>query len=135
MVDFSVSVSESEHGTTVSVAGDVDLATAPRLREVLLSATGDVSVDLSAVSFMDSSGLNALIAGRKHAAGAGNGFAVLHPPELVERAMQLTGLTEYLLPNGAHPDGAHPDGAHPDGAHPDGAHPDRADRSGRRTEV
>jgi anti-sigma B factor antagonist len=122
MVDFSVSVSESEQGTTVSVAGDIDLATAPRLREVLLTVTGDVSVDLSAVSFMDSSGLNALIAGRKHASGAGNGFVVLDPPELVERAMQLTGLADYLLPNGASPNGASPDGSHPDGSHPDGHH-------------
>jgi anti-sigma B factor antagonist len=132
MVGFSVSVSESEHGTTVAVAGNVDLATAPRLRALLLSVTGDVRVDLSAVSFMDSSGLNALIAGRKHASGAGNGFAVLHPPELVERAMQLTGLAEYLLPNGSHPDGPHSDGSHSDGSHSDGS---RAGRAGQSTEV
>jgi len=121
MVEFNVSVSGAEERTTVSVAGDIDLATAPRLREVLLSVTGDVDVDLSAVTFMDSSGLNALIAGRKHASGAGHGFAVLHPPELVERAMQLTGLADYLHPDGSGPDGFGPDGSGSDGSGLDGA--------------
>src|SRR5690242_7055527 len=49
----------------VEVAGDLDMATAPQLREglqgVLDAGTRNVVVDLAGVGFMDSSGLGALV--------------------------------------------------------------------------
>jgi anti-anti-sigma factor len=104
VVEFVLAVSESEQGTVIAVAGDVDIATAPELRDALVSASGDVTVDLADVSFMDSSGLNALIAGRKHATAIGHRFVVRHEPELVERAMKVTGVYEFLHANGAAPE-------------------------------
>ena len=103
--EFSLTTTESEQGTTVMVAGEVDLATAPELHAALVVLTGDVIVDLTEVSFLDSSGLSALIAGRKHAAAAGHGFEVRHPAELVERAMKISGLYEFLNASGGGPDG------------------------------
>ncbi|HEY3670057.1 MAG TPA: STAS domain-containing protein [Acidimicrobiia bacterium] len=104
MVEFVLTVSESEQGTVIAVAGDVDIATAPELRGALMSVPGDVTVDLADVSFMDSSGLNALIAGRKHATAIGHRFVVRDEPELVERAMRVTGVYEFLHSNGAAPE-------------------------------
>ena len=53
---------EHHDGTTVvSVAGEIDMVTAPKLRECLLTTEGNVIVDLSAVSFFDSSGIAALV--------------------------------------------------------------------------
>jgi len=96
-----VTETQSEHATTVVVAGDVDLATAPKLQAALVAVDGDVIVDLSEVSFLDSSGLSALIAGRKHAVAAGCGFEVRNPGELVERAMRITGVYDFLNATGS----------------------------------
>jgi anti-anti-sigma factor len=118
MVEFSLTEMQSDRGTTVVVAGDVDLATAPKLQAALVAVDGDVIVDLSEVSFLDSSGLSALIAGRKHAVASGCGFEVRHPGELVERAMRITGVYEFLNTTGSAPDGA--DAVRSDGAAPAG---------------
>ena len=104
MVEFTVTRSESDHGaTTVTVAGEVDLATAPKLRSALLATGGDVTVDLAQVSFMDSSGLAALVAACKHTTGSGHRFEVRHETELVERTMKLTGIYDFFHSNGSAP--------------------------------
>src|SRR4051812_27350270 len=74
------------NGTVVRVAGDVDLATAPALRS-LLARTGreaDVLVDLSGVTFMDCSGLSALLQARAHHAGR---LALKGPPPSLRRIL------------------------------------------------
>ena len=66
---FVAATEQLENGTpVVSVMGEVDLATAPALEQTLLGAaedrTGEVIVDLTGCSFLDSRGLGALIATR-----------------------------------------------------------------------
>ena len=54
----------AERSVRVEVEGELDLATVPQLDEVLqqeLGAGNDVILDLSKVTFMDSSGLHAII--------------------------------------------------------------------------
>jgi anti-sigma B factor antagonist len=102
VVDFTVTKAESDGATIVSVAGEVDLATAPELRDALMSAPGDLTVDLAAVSFMDSTGLGALVAARKHTTREGHRFEVRNESELIEHTMKLTGLYDFFHPNG-HP--------------------------------
>jgi anti-anti-sigma factor len=104
MVEFTMTIAESGSETTVSVAGEVDLATAPKLRAALMAITGDVTVDLARVSFMDSSGLGALVAARKHTADSGHRFTVRNESDLVERTMKLTGVYDYFHACGAIPD-------------------------------
>jgi anti-anti-sigma factor len=73
-------------GTVVRVEGDVDLATAPAL-ESLLAATdreAAVLVDLSAVRFMDCSGLTVLLRARRHNAGR---LALRAPPPSLLRIL------------------------------------------------
>jgi len=56
---------QHEHVAVLSVHGEIDLATAPMLRETLLPVlerqTGPVVIDLSEVSFMDSTGVHVLV--------------------------------------------------------------------------
>jgi anti-anti-sigma factor len=62
----------TEHSTkrrapVVALRGDIDVAVADRVLEEITSAAGDereVTVDLSAVTFMDSSGISALLQAR-----------------------------------------------------------------------
>ena len=78
---FAVRVSAVRVGVArVRVEGEVDLVTAPRLGDALrleLDAGADVLLDLSAVSFIDSSGLKAIVSAAR-AAGLRGQLVTLH---------------------------------------------------------
>jgi anti-sigma B factor antagonist len=77
----------------VAVSGEVDLATAPQLEECLLAhADRDVTVDLARVSFLDSSGLHALVVARNHLHQRGHELRTINEQDHVRRAIELTGL-------------------------------------------
>jgi anti-anti-sigma factor len=86
----------------VRVTGEVDLATAPRLRAALQAAVGtayppmEIAVDLAGVTFIDAVGIGVLIAGRNAARAAGVGFSVRSPQPLVVRVIDVLGLAETL---------------------------------------
>jgi anti-sigma B factor antagonist len=65
VVDVGLSTRPGRECTVVEVAGDLDMATAPQLRDglqrILDAGTHNVVVDLARVGFMDSSALGALI--------------------------------------------------------------------------
>ncbi|HEX7299728.1 MAG TPA: STAS domain-containing protein [Solirubrobacteraceae bacterium] len=61
---FSLGVRSTETGTVVSVAGELDVATAPALARALAGADGEVVVDLKATTFADPSTLGVLLAAR-----------------------------------------------------------------------
>lgn len=82
----------------VSVSGEVDLATAGELSDHALEALRTVSphvvVDLTDVSFMDSTGLKSLITIDQRTALAGGSFSVVGPSRSVRKLLSLTGLDE-----------------------------------------
>jgi anti-sigma B factor antagonist len=65
MVDVRLSIRPGRECTVVKVAGELDLATSPQLRDglprILDAGTRTVVVDLAGVGFMDSSALGAII--------------------------------------------------------------------------
>ena len=78
---LELSVEKHDHTAVVSAVGEIDLATASRLRRVLAGLTGNVVLDLRAVSFLDSSGIGALVWGRDRAVEAGFNL-MLRKPQL-----------------------------------------------------
>jgi anti-sigma B factor antagonist len=68
-MDLRIEVSHHGQWTVVEVGGEIDVATAPRLRERLISLVNDgqhqLVVSLEAVDFIDSTGLGVLISGLK----------------------------------------------------------------------
>lgn len=85
----------------VTPFGDVDRDTAPTLREVIAKAvaeagTGPVEVDLRHVTFMDSSGIGALLAGHRLAVTAGSAFRVREPAPSVRHVLDLTNVWRLL---------------------------------------
>jgi anti-anti-sigma factor len=81
----------------VAVAGEVDLATASALRERLLRVLHDrspdlIDVDLAGVTFLDCTGLGALVAVRNAAVQVGQQVRVSHPQPIVRRVLEVTGL-------------------------------------------
>jgi anti-sigma B factor antagonist len=90
--------SEGVDPVVISVEGEVDLATSPRLAQALDSALGadattTIRVDLSKVEFMDSAGLRVLVAARRRAEEAGVGLVLHEPHDRVRRIIEITGLT------------------------------------------
>jgi anti-sigma B factor antagonist len=78
----------------VTPIGEVDRDTAPRVRELLAEAARDtdgrVEVELSHVTFLDSSGIGALLFGRQQAITAGVPFRLRRPAEPVRSVLQIT---------------------------------------------
>jgi anti-sigma B factor antagonist len=80
--------------TLVRVAGEVDMANAADLQTYLSSVAGTsglVALDLSSVTFIDSTGLTALIQTYKLVQPGGS-FLLLAPSPEVSRVLEVTGL-------------------------------------------
>ena len=88
------------HGGCVvlRVEGEVDLSNAGGLGTNLrqLVETDHVVVDLAGVSFMDSTGVSALIAATKHAANSGTSMRVAGATRAVMLTLQIVGVDTYL---------------------------------------
>jgi anti-sigma B factor antagonist len=87
----------------LTLTGRLNMVAAPRLRsavdEVVETGSPRVVVDLQAVSFIDSSGLGALIAGLKKARQAGGDLRISGLTEQVSTVLALTNLDRVLRPH------------------------------------
>ncbi len=69
-----------------------------RLTDLIAQGYTRLVVDLSGVSFVDSSGLGALIGGLKAARVAGGDIRIAQPTEQVQSLLQLTALHKVIRP-------------------------------------
>jgi anti-sigma B factor antagonist len=97
---FSLDVTGGDDGcTTVSVAGELDLATVDEFAGAVRSglAAGGVVIDLRDVTFMDSSGVRALNTALRESTDSGRELRLLlgtHPS--VVQVLEMTGMLELL---------------------------------------
>ncbi len=94
---FSVSSERLDGGLgVVAVGGEVDIYTAPRFKGALLdlldSGVRRLVVDLSDVTFIDSTALGVLIGGVRRANAAGGAMTIVVTSRPVKRALGITGL-------------------------------------------
>jgi anti-anti-sigma factor len=92
---------ERDRGTArVTVVGEIDLATADRLREVLiaeLDSSPRVNIDLARCTFIDSVGLSVLVeAARRRSNGSEPALAITSPSAPVRRLIELTQLNSLI---------------------------------------
>ena len=101
-MDQEFRVSEQFRGGTsvVTVAGEVDVATAPALRDCLDQAVrraeGAVVVDLLGVTFIDSTGLGVLIGAQRGCAEDGRELQLVIAEPRILKVFEITGLTELF---------------------------------------
>jgi anti-sigma B factor antagonist len=79
----------------VRVRGEVDLSWSQQVRKTILDALGKskgVGVDLSEVSYIDSSGIAALVEGFQSARGKGQKFALIAASAPVRSVLELARL-------------------------------------------
>ncbi|NUR50098.1 MAG: STAS domain-containing protein [Hamadaea sp.] len=97
---MEIASSQRDGVVIVTVTGDVDLLSREELGRGLTDAVTEarrgVEVDLSGVDFLDSSGMSALLSGRRTAEDAGLSFRVVAAGDLVRRVMVLTGVWPLL---------------------------------------
>jgi anti-sigma B factor antagonist len=96
-VELKVTCRHQGEYVVMSVQGEIDLYTVPRLQRELtsvLTAGGPVRliVDLSGVDFCDSTGVNVLLAGHRQAREAGGDLELAAPRPAVRKILQVTGL-------------------------------------------
>jgi anti-sigma B factor antagonist len=101
LIDLSLQTRSEGDWTVVTVEGELDLYTAPQLRERVLELSEEgrarVAIDLERVGFIDSSGLGVIVGQNKRAREEGFRFAVaVSGAREVERILQLSGLTASL---------------------------------------
>jgi anti-sigma B factor antagonist len=86
-------------GIVLTLAGELDLATAPVLQERLdatLQGGAVVVIDLSGLSFIDSSGLGMLVQAERRLRESGGQLVLVRGPRAAHRPFELTGLDSYF---------------------------------------
>jgi anti-anti-sigma factor len=97
---FSIDVSEPSNGfCVVALTGELDIASAPELAarlEALNSASRHVIVDLSKLTFIDSSGINALVVAAKSVKAEGGEMTLVAPTPHTKRIFEIVHLSDVV---------------------------------------
>jgi anti-sigma B factor antagonist len=100
IVDLSVTSREQGGRTVVVVGGEIDVYTAPVLRERLneLVAEGhhQLVVDMESVEFLDSTGLGVLVGGLKKVRQHDGSLHLVCTQEKILKVFRITGLTKVF---------------------------------------
>jgi anti-anti-sigma factor len=97
---LAVERTRSDGYELLTVEGELDIATAPRMMAALNEAVADASrplvVDLSECVFMDSTGLALLINARRRMVRRKQGFAIVCPSGPIARVFEIADMVESL---------------------------------------
>lgn len=97
--DLDLKVEDTEAGQVIHVRGELDLASAPQLSAALSEAasqgTVPVILDLSAVTFIDSSALRALVLAGRELSENGRQLQIGPRSEMVTRVLTMTSLDQH----------------------------------------
>lgn len=97
--NFRIETIETESGITIRLGGELDSATCDQLLsrfEQLAGGAGvpDLVLDLSEVSFIDSSGMRAIILVERGAGERGFALTIVPPPEALTDLLHLSGIAD-----------------------------------------
>ena len=97
---ITIEVEEQDGWQVLRVAGEVDLRTAPELRDrlnaVLAGGTERLVVDLEDVTFLDSTALSVLIGAHKRLARLGGALHLVTTRDQILRVLNITGLSRVF---------------------------------------
>lgn len=100
MVDLRLDVSDRDGWSVLEVGGEVDMATAPRLREQLIKLVNAeryrIVVDLQGVDFIDSTGLGVLIGALKRVRSHDGDLALVCTEPRIVKVFEITGLNQVF---------------------------------------
>jgi anti-sigma B factor antagonist len=100
---FELDVTAADSGVVVcSVVGELDVASAPKLRQALVQAVADadgpprIVIDLAGVDFLDSTGLGVLLGGLKRTLAKGGALGLCRAEPQVRKVFEITRVIEIL---------------------------------------
>jgi anti-anti-sigma factor len=101
-VSFDYVIERQADTISVRPEGDLALETIAVLREVLRNVVagqegGAIDVDMSAVTFLDSSGIGVLIAAQRAAAARGTRLMLVDPGPMIRMVLQIASLEQILV--------------------------------------
>ena len=109
-MDLSLSTRTEGDRTVVTVGGEIDVYTAPKLREQLIdlvsSGNYHLVVDMENVDFLDSTGLGVLVGGLKRVRAHDGSLRLVCTQERILKIFRITGLTK-VFPTRSHTVAAH----------------------------
>lgn len=95
-MDLELSTTTTGARTVVTVRGEIDMYTAPQLREYLTELLGDgvtdLAIDVNGVDFCDSTGLGVFIGTLRRLREVGGSMVIVCAREQMLKIFQLTGL-------------------------------------------
>lgn len=99
-MDLSLSTRTEGERTVVVVTGEIDVYTAPKLREQLVDLVNGGSyhlvVDMEGVDFLDSTGLGVLVGGLKRVRAHEGSLQLVCTQERILKIFRITGLTKVF---------------------------------------
>ena len=93
------SITEQSGRTVVALSGEIDMEEAPKVRRALLDVMKqkrDILVDLSQVTYIDSSGIASLIEGLQAARKQKNDLALVSVSQRARRVLELARLDKVF---------------------------------------
>lgn len=95
-MELSLATRSVSGHTVLEIGGEIDVYTAPRLRERLveIAEAGDrrIVIDLARVDFLDSTGLGVLVGAHRRMRGGESSFSLVCPHERLLKIFKITGL-------------------------------------------
>jgi anti-sigma B factor antagonist len=99
-VDLSLETRTEGDWTVIEVGGEIDVYTAPKLREALVELVNagryQIIVDVERVDFLDSTGLGVLVGGLKRVRANDGNLRVVCTQERLLKIFRITGLTKVF---------------------------------------
>lgn len=99
-MNLSIEVDEQNDDYLVTLNGEIDVYTAPNLKDKLLNYTEKegkhIQVDLAGTTYLDSTGLGVFINAYKSSEAHGSQLELINANERIVRLFNVTGLNEII---------------------------------------
>ncbi len=99
-MDLTLATEEVEGATIIAVGGEIDVYTAPRLRDKITELVADgvysLIIDMEGVEFLDSTGLGVLVGGLKKVRAHDGSLQLICTQERLLKIFRITGLAKVF---------------------------------------
>ncbi|MDQ6641358.1 MAG: anti-sigma factor antagonist [Actinomycetota bacterium] len=99
-MDLSLATRRSDDVTIVVVGGEIDVYTAPKLRDKITELVGDdryhLVIDMENVEFLDSTGLGVLVGGLKKVRAHDGSMEIVCSQDRLLKIFRITGLAKVF---------------------------------------